>query len=79
LQDTAFYILNTVLKMRVTGIDIRPGVNDGDNGLAIPFLAVVAHLHGPRTVAGGADIIWRKPAAAAQTIGALGHRSDPVL
>src|SRR5205085_12354989 len=53
------------------GLHVRPGVEDGDDRAALPLFRRVAHLHGARTVAEGAEIVGREPARAAELIGGL--------
>ena len=65
--------------MRMAVADVAPGVEDGNDGLALPVLMVVAHLHGARAVAKAAEIVGLEPAGAAQLgIKFAGHKR-PVI
>src|SRR6267378_4718246 len=57
--------------MHVAGLRVRPGVEDRDDRAALPLLRRVTHLHGARAMAKGAQIVGRKPARAAELVGAL--------
>src|ERR1017187_6773597 len=52
--------------MHVAGLRIRPGVENGDDRTAAPFLRRVAHLHRARAMAEGPEIVGREPARAAE-------------
>src|SRR3981081_2421473 len=77
-QDAAFDVLDPALEVHVAGLSVRPGVEDGDDRPADPILRRVAHLHGARAMAEGAQIVGREPARAAELGGGLfpgdGHR-----
>jgi hypothetical protein len=52
--------------MHVTGLRIRPGVDDRDDRAVLPFLRRIAHLHGARAMTEGPKIVRSEPARAAQ-------------
>jgi hypothetical protein len=58
------------------GVDVAPGVDDRDHGLAGVIASVVAHLRCARAVVEGLAVARSVPAVAAQILGALsGHVS----
>jgi hypothetical protein len=69
LQHAALHVVDARLEMHVAGLGVGPGVEDGDDRLAGPFLRRVAHLHRARAMTEGAQIVGREPARAAQLIG----------
>jgi hypothetical protein len=71
LPDAALDLLDPLLEMRVAGIDVAPGVDDGDHRLARVVAAVKAHLRGARAVAEGAEILDAIPAMASEFFGLL--------
>ena len=74
LPYPAFDLFGTLTEVRVTGIDIAPGVDDGDQRLAGVVLAGKAHLQRARAVAEGAQILGAVPAVAAELFGGFsGH------
>ena len=77
LPDALLHMLDALLEMHVTGIGVRPGVEDGDDGLSFPVGRTKSHLHGTRAVAEGAQVIRRKPSRAAQLIVRLAGHSLP--
>ena len=66
LQHAALDVVDTLAKVHVAGIEVRPAVQDGNQRLAFPVLAVVPHLHDPGAMVEGAKVIVRQPALAAQ-------------
>ena len=66
LQHAALDVVDTALEMRVAGLRVGPGIEDRDHRPALPLLRRVAHLHGARAVAEGAQIVGGEPARAAQ-------------
>src|SRR5882762_4439461 len=62
-------------EMRVAGVDVAPGVDDGDHGFPRVIALVVAHLGGARAVIEGLAVAHAVPAVAAQLFGAFsrGH------
>ena len=58
-------------EVAVAGIDLAPGVDHGDDRLAVVVLARVAHLQRARAMAEGAQILGAVPACAAQLFGFL--------
>ena len=71
LPDAALDLLDPLLEVRVAGIDVAPGVEDGDDRLAGVVAAVKAHLRGARAVAEGAEILDAVPAMASEFFGLL--------
>ena len=65
-QDAALDVIDPRLEMHVAGLRVRPGVEDRDDRAVLPLLRRVAHLHGARAMAEGAEIVGRKPARAAK-------------
>ena len=65
-QHAALDVVDAALEVHVAGLRVRPGVEDRDHGAALPLLRRVAHLHGARTMAEGAQIVGGEPARAAQ-------------
>ena len=57
--------LGAVAQVGVAGVDLAPGVDDGDHRLAGEVGAVVAHLERPRAVAEGPQVVDAVPAVAA--------------
>jgi hypothetical protein len=55
--------------MNVAGIDVAPGVDDGDDRLAHEVVELVAHLQGARAVPERAQVRHAEPAVAAQFLG----------
>jgi len=43
--------------MHVAGLRVRPGIEDRDHRAVLPLLRRVAHLHGARAMAEGAEIV----------------------
>ena len=68
LPYAALHFLGALAKMRVTGIDVAPGIDDRDHRLAGEILARVTHLQRARTMAERAQILGAEPAMAAQLV-----------
>src|SRR5262249_16183311 len=65
-------------QVRVTGVDLAPGIDDADHGSAAPVGRVITELAQPRAVAERAQIVDAEPAVAAQVLGTLTvHCDDP--
>src|SRR5262249_60388977 len=65
-------------QMRVTRVDLAPGVDDADDRPARPIVGVVAELAQPRAVSERAQIVDAEPAMAAQIFRTLAsHGGDP--
>jgi hypothetical protein len=61
--------------MAVARVDVAPGIDDCDDGLARIIRLRAAHGSGTRTVAEGAQIVGAVPAVASQGLGGFsGHR-----
>ncbi len=45
LEHAALHVFDALLEVAVTGVQVRPGVDDGDDGPADPVVRAVAHLH----------------------------------
>ncbi len=65
LQDAALHIVHARLEMRMAGLDVRPGVHNGDDGPSQIILRGIPHLHDALAVAGGAQIVRFEPARTA--------------
>ncbi len=74
LQDTAFHVLGALAQMRVTGVDLAPGIEDADDRLAAPVVGIVAELLEARAVAERAHVVNAEPAMAAQMFGPFSAR-----
>ena len=68
LPYAALHFLDALLEVGVAGIDVAPGVDDGDHRLAGVVAAVVTHLRRARAVAEGAHVLGAVPAVAAQLV-----------
>jgi len=78
LQHTALDVLRPRAQVRVTGVDLAPGIDDADDGSAAPVGRVITELAQPRTVPERAQIVDAEPAVAAQVLGTLTvHCDDP--
>src|SRR5690606_28094877 len=73
LKDTALHILDSRLEVSVARIDVRPGVDDGNDRAAVPVLEAVAHLHQARPMAETAEVFGVEPACAAKGLACHGH------
>ena len=77
LPDATLDLLGPGSEMRMAGVDVAPGVDDGDHRLAGEVLMRIAHLQRTRAVPEGAQVVDAEPAAAAQVFrllaGFLGH------
>src|SRR5207247_117908 len=75
LPHAALDFLRTRAEVRVAGIDVAPGVDDGDHRFPRVIALVVAHLRGARAVVEGLAVAYAVPAVAAQLFGAFsrGH------
>ena len=73
LPDAALHLLGALAEMAMAGIDVAPGVDDGDDRLAAIVLASEAHLRRARAVAERAQVLDPVPAVAAQLAGVPGH------
>ena len=69
LPDAALHFLNPLLKVRMAGGHIAPGIKDRDDRLPLPILGGEAHLLHARPMAKGTKIIRPKPAMAAEILG----------
>src|SRR5690606_11530728 len=69
--DAALDLLDALLEVAVAGIDVAPGIDDGDHRIARIVGAVIAHLRGARAVAERTQVLDAVPAVAAQILGAL--------
>jgi hypothetical protein len=78
LQHAALDVVGARAQMRVAGINVAPGIDDGDHGLAAPIACVIADLPQARAMAEGAQIAHPEPAMAAQIFGTLfrAHHCD---
>src|SRR5690606_3663614 len=74
LPDTALDLFHTLLEMAMAGVDVAPGVDDGDDRLAGIVGAVIPHLRGARPVAERTQVFDPIPAMAAQIFGAFALR-----
>src|SRR5579884_4272170 len=73
LQHATFDVFRSGAQMAVTGIEIAPGIDDADDGLAVPILGVEASLTQPGTMAESPQIVDAEPAVATQLFGLAGH------
>ena len=69
LQHAALDLLGALPEMRVTGVDVAPGVDDGDDRLAEIVAARIAHLRGARMMPELAQVARAEPAVRAQLLG----------
>src|SRR5260221_6282112 len=76
LPHPALHFLDALLEVRMTGIDVRPGVDDRDHRLAGIAGPVVAHLRGARAMPEGAQVLRAVPAVAAQLFRLFPHQSN---
>ncbi|QTK82429.1 Hypothetical protein AT6N2_L1701 [Agrobacterium tumefaciens] len=77
LQHAAFHVLHALRKVRVTGVEFRPGVEDTDDGFADKILLRITQLHHARAVAETAQVVGCKPAVGAEFF--IGHVNGPAL
>src|SRR5262249_55633234 len=78
LQHAAFHVARPRPQMRVTRVDLAPGIDDADDRSAGPVIGIVAELAQPRAVAERAQIVDAEPAMAAQIFRTLAsHCGDP--
>src|SRR5207245_692928 len=78
LEHAALHVLGARAQVRVTGVDLAPGVDDADHRAAGPVLGVIAELAQARAVAERAQIADAEPAMAAQLFRTLAsHGGDP--
>ena len=78
LQHTALDVLRACPQVGVTGVDLAPGVDDGDDRPPAPIVGIVAELTQPRTMTERAQIVDAEPTMAAQVFGTLTiHWGDP--
>src|SRR5262245_63160390 len=78
LQHAALDVARPRTQMRVTRVDLAPGVDDADDRPARPIVGVVAELAQPRAVSERAQIVDAEPAMAAQIFRTLAsHGGDP--
>jgi hypothetical protein len=66
LPDAALDLLHALDEVRVAREQVGPGVDDGDDGLALEICVVVAHLLRARDVAHGIQLVGEEPAGGAQ-------------
>ncbi len=66
-QDAALHVLHPGLEVAVAGLQVGPGVDDGDHRLAGPFLRRVAHLH--RAASGGRTSAGRRGRTSGRSAG----------
>ena len=83
LKDPALDPLRPVAEVQVAGVDLRPGVEDRDHGLAGPVLRREPHLHRAGAVAEAPQVVLGEPARAAQRVGVarpsvVPHRCPPL-
>src|SRR5262249_6858286 len=71
LQHAALDVLRPRPQVRVTGVDLAPGIDDADDGSAGPVGGVITELAQPRAVPERAQIVDAEPAVAAQIFGTL--------
>jgi len=64
-QNAALHVVDPASEMHVTGLRVRPGVEDRDHRTPSPLFRCVAHLHGAGAMAEGTEIVGRKPSRAA--------------
>ena len=70
-QHAALDVVDPALEVHVAGLRVRPGVEDCDDRRALPLLRCITHLHRPRAMAEGAQIVGGEPACAAELVGFL--------
>ena len=68
LPDAALDVLHAGREVRVARVDVAPGIDDADDGLAHEVVAVVAHLQHARAMAERAQIGRPEPALASQVL-----------
>ena len=79
LQDAALHMLDPLLEMDMALVDVGPGVDDPDDRFTFPVGRVIAHLHRPRAVPEGPQIVDAEPFVTAKfLVGlALAHVHSP--
>jgi len=77
LQHATLDVGRPRTQVRVTRVDLAPGIDDPDDRFAGPVNGVVAELAQPRTVAERAQIVDAEPAMAAQMFGMLPLHREP--
>jgi len=68
LVDAALDLLRARAEVGMARVDVAPGVDDRDHGLARVVGAVVAHLRGARAMAERPQVVDAVPAVAAQLL-----------
>src|SRR5262245_16919771 len=76
LQHAALDVLGTRAQMRVTRIDLAPGVDDADDRPAGPVVGIIAELAQPRAMTERTQVIDAEPTMAAQIFGTLAVHED---
>src|SRR5262245_25216401 len=69
LQHAPLHILRQHLEVQVTGIDLRPRIEDRNYRLSLPILRSEPHLPRPRPMSETAHIVGTEPAVAAELFG----------
>ncbi|MOA20694.1 hypothetical protein D3C78_1411510 [compost metagenome] len=77
LQDTTLHILHPLWEMRMTGVELRPCVEDTDDGFADEILLRITKLHHARAVAEAAQVVGCEPAVGTEFF--IGHVNGPAL
>src|SRR5262249_13163442 len=75
LQHATLHVFRALAQMRMTEIDIAPGIDDPDDRLTGPIGRIKTALPQPRAMPEGAQIADAEPAMAAQLLRAFafGH------
>src|SRR3546814_13342950 len=68
LPDPALLLVGADAQMGMTGIDVRPGVDDADDGLPGEIAGVIPHLLQSGAVAERAQVLDAEPAVASQLL-----------
>ena len=79
LQHAAFDFLGALTEMRMAGVDVAPGVDDGDDRLADVVGTRIAHLRGARMMSELAHVVGTEPAVRAELVGFLARCAHFVL
>src|SRR5277367_80427 len=79
LQDAAFDVLDAGLEMRMALGEVRPGVDDADEGLAGIISRRIAHLVHARALPERAKVVAREPTGGAQVFGSFPRHGGLVV
>ena len=71
LEHAPLHVLDPLLEVDMAGVEVGPGIEDGDDRLAPPVLRRLAHLHEPGAMAEAAQVVGREPAGGTEVFGGL--------